>query len=677
MKKKLRKLSSRRVVHNFGILVLSFLELELIFRLIDNLPIINVVSIRIVLGLSIIALLFSFIFAFLPKIVNKILNLVLVLTFTIYGIAELGFNNFIGVYASISTNSQLGAVSGYIGEFISSFKYSFYLLVIPFVLLLIYYLFVEKRWVLDMPKLKITKRVVFLKTIPVFILIILSMLYYGTLKVTFMQDKLSSSTSYDLFLKPTNANLVVREFGFIGYSFLDIKEYFFPGNFVSSINVDINSLASEASVSEHITIDNDLWLEIIDTETDEELNSLNSYFISNTVTTTNDYTGLFAGKNLIVIMVESANDIIFNEEYYPNIAKLVANGYTFTNNYSPRNVCSTGNNEMGGMISLYSINNNCTVNVYKNNTYFESIFNLFNNAGYVTNSFHDYYDWYYNRNTIHKNMGSGTFYDAVTLGINFSYTYGAYDTWASDEELMEKYLEILDERDEDEPFMSFITTVTSHQPFSTSSNYGDMYMDLFPSNYPTDLKRYMSKLKVVDNAIGILLDGLESRGILDDTVIVLYGDHYPYAIDTDSLNLALDYDTSVDKNADQTPLIIYNSSLEATEFSDYTSYVDILPTVANLFDLEFDSRLYMGTDIFSDEHESLVIFIDGSWKNEIAFYNASTSEIHYYTQKVYSDEEILAINTRVQLKLEMSGLAIKRNYFSYLDEALNSSTTSE
>lgn len=677
MKKKLRKLSSRRVVHNFGILVLSFLELELIFRLIDNLPIINVVSIRIVLGLSIIALLFSFIFAFLPKIVNKILNLVLVLTFTIYGIAELGFNNFIGVYASISTNSQLGAVSGYIGEFISSFKYSFYLLVIPFVLLLIYYLFVEKRWVLDMPKLKITKRVVFLKTIPVFILIILSMLYYGTLKVTFMQDKLSSSTSYDLFLKPTNANLVVREFGFIGYSFLDIKEYFFPGDFVSSINVDINSLASEASVSEHITIDNDLWLEIIDTETDEELNSLNSYFISNTVTTTNDYTGLFAGKNLIVIMVESANDIIFNEEYYPNIAKLVANGYTFTNNYSPRNVCSTGNNEMGGMISLYSINNNCTVNVYKNNTYFESIFNLFNNAGYVTNSFHDYYDWYYNRNTIHKNMGSGTFYDAVTLGINFSYTYGAYDTWASDEELMEKYLEILDERDEDEPFMSFITTVTSHQPFSTSSNYGDMYMDLFPSNYPTDLKRYMSKLKVVDNAIGILLDGLESRGILDDTVIVLYGDHYPYAIDTDSLNLALDYDTSVDKNADQTPLIIYNSSLEATEFSDYTSYVDILPTVANLFDLEFDSRLYMGTDIFSDEHESLVIFIDGSWKNEIAFYNASTSEIHYYTQKVYSDEEILAINTRVQLKLEMSGLAIKRNYFSYLDEALNSSTTSE
>ncbi len=677
MKKKLRKLSSRRVVHNFGILVLSFLELELIFRLIDNLPIINVVSIRIVLGLSIIALLFSFIFAFLPKIVNKILNLVLVLTFTIYGIAELGFNNFIGVYASISTNSQLGAVSGYIGEFISSFKYSFYLLVIPFVLLLIYYLFVEKRWVLDMPKLKITKRVVFLKTIPVFILIILSMLYYGTLKVTFMQDKLSSSTSYDLFLKPTNANLVVREFGFIGYSFLDIKEYFFPGDFVSSINVDINSLASEASVSEHITIDNDLWLKIIDTETDEELNSLNSYFISNTVTTTNDYTGLFAGKNLIVIMVESANDIIFNEEYYPNIAKLVANGYTFTNNYSPRNVCSTGNNEMGGMISLYSINNNCTVNVYKNNTYFESIFNLFNNAGYVTNSFHDYYDWYYNRNTIHKNMGSGTFYDAVTLGINFSYTYGAYDTWASDEELMEKYLEILDERDEDEPFMSFITTVTSHQPFSTSSNYGDMYMDLFPSNYPTDLKRYMSKLKVVDNAIGILLEGLESRGILDDTVIVLYGDHYPYAIDTDSLNLALDYDTSVDKNADQTPLIIYNSSLEATEFSDYTSYVDILPTVANLFDLEFDSRLYMGTDIFSDEHESLVIFIDGSWKNEIAFYNASTSEIHYYTQKVYSDEEILAINTRVQLKLEMSGLAIKRNYFSYLDEALNSSTTSE
>ena len=159
---------------------------------------------------------------------------------------------------------------------------------------------------------------------------------------------------------------------------------------------------------------------------------------------------MFEGKNLIVIMVESGNEIMLNSEYYPNIQRLVENGLHFTNNYSPRNICSTGNNEMGAMISLYSINNNCTANVYQNNTYFESIFNLFNNQGYTTNSFHDYYDWYYDRSVIHKNMGSGTFYDAVDLDLDFSYNYPAYDTWASDEELMEKYLEIIDENESKE-----------------------------------------------------------------------------------------------------------------------------------------------------------------------------------------------------------------------------------
>ena len=241
---------------------------------------------------------------------------------------------------------------------------------------------------------------------------------------------------------------------------------------------------------------------------------------------------------------------------------------------------------------------------------------------------------------------------------------------------MEKYLDIIDQNGVDQPFMSFITTVTSHMPYNMSSEYGDKYLDLFPSDYPIELKRYMSKLKEVDQAIGILLDGLEDRGILDDTVIVLFGDHYPYSIDTDKINVALEYDLSIDNNADRIPLIIYNSELESKKIDTYTSYIDILPTVANLFNLDYDSRLYMGGDALSKEHESLVIFIDGSWKNEVAFYQASTNEIHYYTENTYTSEEILAINSEVRLKLEMSSLAIRRNYFSYLEYTLNNYTTS-
>ena len=684
--KKIRKLWASRVFQNYFLLLVCFLLLEIIFHLIDGISIFHVASLRVLLGLNILALLFGYIFSFLPRLLNKILSVMIVLIITIYGIAELGFHNFLGVYASISTNTQLGAVSSYIKDFLASFEWTFYLMFIPFLLLLIYYIFIDKKVSLELPKRKLNSWIVFLKMIPIFLLILLGLLYCGTLKASFMQDKYQSTTAYDLFKKPTNASLVVRNFGFTFYGILDIKEYFFPGKSLSNIEINPDDLDfktpetsenPEEEVSYHTTINNTYWLDLINREKNEDLNNLNKYFVSNTVTTGNEYTGMFEGKNLIVIMVESGNEIMLNSKYYPNIQKLVANGLHFTNNYSPRNICSTGNNEMGAMISLYSINNNCTANVYQNNTYFESIFNLFNNEGYITNSFHDYYDWYYDRSVIHKNMGSGTFYDAVKLKLDFSYNYPAYDTWASDEELMEKYLEIIDENGTDKPFMSFITTVTSHMPYNMSSEYGDMYMDLFPEDYSTELKRYMSKLKVVDNAIGILLDGLEKQGILDDTVIVLFGDHYPYSIDTEKINAALDYDLSVDNNADRIPLIIYNSEIKAEEIDAYTSYIDILPTVANLFNLNYDSRLYMGTDALSLEHEDMVIFIDGSWKNAYAFYNASTSKLHYYTNKTYTDEEILAINTEVRLKLEMSGLAIRKNYFSYLKEALSNYTTSE
>lgn len=673
MKKKIRKLWNNRILKNYVLLMVSFLIIEIIFRIIEQIPIIHYSSSRIFLGLNILALFFGYLLSFLPKIIAKVGNILLVLIASIYSVLELGFHNFLGVYASISTNTQLGAVTSYIKDFLGSFKWSYFLLFIPFILLVLYYILLDKKVNLDLPKYKKTKIVILKKLIPVVLLLSFSVLYYGSLKVSFMQDKTEASSAYEIFLKPTNASLAIRNFGILGYGLLDIKEYFFPGDVTHTIEIDPDSIQSEAKITVQSAIDNDTWLGLIDEETDEELNTLNKYFISNEASTTNEYTGLLEGKNVIVIMVESGNDILLNEEYYPNIARLTKNGYTFINNYSPRNVCSTGNNEMSAMISLYSINNNCTANVYQDNTYFESIFNLFKDANYNTNSFHDHYDEYYARDIIHKNMGSDAYYNAVDLDLDFKYSYGS---WASDEELMENYLEYLRDSDLSKPFMSFITTVTSHQPYN-GSGYGKAYFDLFPEEYPDELKYYMSKLKVVDNAIGILLERLDSLNILDDTVIVLFGDHYPYAIEPDTLNLELDYDATLDSNADQVPLIIYNSELEEKEFLQYTSYINLTPTLANLFNLKFDSRLYMGLDALSREYDSLVIFPDGSWKNANAYYNASTSKISYYTKNMYTDEEILAINSKVRLKLEMSSLAIRRNYFSYLNKSLNSITTSK
>lgn len=681
--KKLKKLWQIKYFKNYFILLLCLMILEIIFRSIEGLSIFSYAGLRIFLGINFIALLISFILNYLPKIVAKIVNPLIVLGLSIYGLAELGFNNFLGVYASLQIKTQASAVTSYVLDFIKSFRLPFYLMLIPFILILIYYIFIDKKIDIDMPKRKVNITVVTINVFKFLLIIFVGLLYFGTLKLDFMQNKLSSVSTYELFRKPTIPSLTVNEFGYIGFGILDVKEYFFPAKEEElNVNYNPNSIKKPTdevndpdtiTYTDHLDIDNDLWISIIDNETNNTYNNINKYLISNRTTKTNEYTGLFENKNLIVIMVESGSNIMLDEEYYPNLSKIYNEGWSWKNYYSPRNSCSTGNNEISGMTSLYTIYNNCTSNIYKNNTYFESIFELFNNKGYDTNSFHDHFDAYYYRTTIHKNMGSKRFYKVQDMKIPYGHTYGE---WASDEEMMNYYLSIIDSRDPEVPFMSWITTVTSHQPYSDSSLYNEKYRGLFPSDLPTDVRSYMSKLKVVDNAIGVLLDGLEERGILDDTVIALFCDHYPYAISNNNLMKVLDYDLKTDNNADQVPFVIYNSATEKKEFNEYATYVDLTPTLANLFNLNFDSRLYLGEDILSEEHNNMIVFADGSWKNEYAYYDAGSNKIKYYTEKTYSDEEILAINEQVSLKLKMSSAIIKNNYFNYLEKKIDSATTS-
>lgn len=682
--KKIKKLWQNRFFKNYLLLMLAFTFIEIIFHIIENISIVSYDTLRIWIGINIISCLFAFIFKWLPNLAAKILNLIIILIVAIYGIVELGFHNFLGVYASLQIKTQASAVTSYIWDFVKSFHLSFYCLLIPFILLLLYYLFLDKKWDkkidIELPRKKINITTIIINSFQVLIIIFLCLIYLGTLKWQFMQSKLESVSTYELFKKPTNPGLEVKKFGIIGFGLLDIKEYFFPGREIdieinyNPDNIDNNSDKNTIEYQNQLSINNEIWKQLIEEESNTTYNNLNKYFISNEISMTNDYTGYFANKNIIAIMVESGSNLMINKEYYPNLYKLYSEGWSWDNYYSPRTSCSTGNNETSAMTGLYSIYNSCNSNVYRNNTYFESIFNLFNNQGYTTNSFHDYTDAYYYRTTIHRNMGSSKFYKVNEMGIKYGTTYG---DWPSDADMMEYYLKILDERDTSKPFMSWITTVTSHQPYTDSCKYNYLYDDLFPSNYSRSVRSYMSKLKVVDDAIGVLLEGLEERGLLEDTVIVLFADHYPYAIGTNELQDAFSYDISKDNTVDQVPFIIYNSKLEAKHFTQYTSYINFTPTIANLFGLDFDSRLYMGMDVLSNEYNSIVVFADGSWKNEVAYYNASLGTINYYTQKTYTNEEILAINEEISLKLKMSSSAIKTNYFNYLNKALSSYTTSE
>lgn len=649
----LKKIS--KYLYNIIILTTSILLIEIIFKLVNNQNLFNVSIIRILFSTIIISLIISYIELYLKNKTCKKLNLLIIFIISFYSILQVGFNNFLGVYISFNVTSQAGAVTSYIIDFIKSFYWYYYLLLFPFILLIVFYKLQERKIIkinVDNNFNKLEKSLSLISFLLVF-----GFLYHVTISTNIFQNKLQIISNKELFKSASNPSLAIREFGSTMFFVLDIKNSFVHDD---SEIIDNNKPNSNNNPSDK------KWQELIEKEENLTLNYLNEYFINKTKTGKNSYTGLFEDKNLIVIMMESVNDIFINEEMYPNFYKLLSSGYYFKNNYSPRNSCATGNNELSGMIGLYSIYNKCTANTYSNNIYPYSIFNLFNNKGYKTTSMHDYTEKYYQRREIHTNMGSGKYFDVDDLKL----TYNTKDEeWASDEDFMKQVVNILKNYKEKDKFMTWLTTVTSHQPYG-SSTYGDKYLYLFESekysDYNIKLKRYMSKLKVLDDGLGVLLKGLEDQGKLDDTVIILYGDHYPYGLANNILEDALSYSIDEKYENERVPMVIWSNDLEATTYTEYTSYVNLLPTIANLFNLDYDTRYSTGQDLFSSDYQSITVFADGSWKNEIAFYNASNDNITYYTNKEYTIDEIIKINESVNNKIKYSNLAIQHNYFNYL-----------
>ncbi len=677
------------IFKNYFLLTITLLAEEIIFRVVTNLTVLDWTLLRTFIGINVISLLCAAIFSFFGRLISNILNVITALALSIYSVAQAGFKNFVGVFISFGTSSQIGAVKEYIGDYINSFHWNYWLILIPSAVLILFYILfdhrikvLERNDAIDFSEKfdskerkelndKILaktrrKRVINSKINAVVIAIVFGVLYYFTLSAGFMQNPLQIEPTRQLFNHPDIPDIAMSQFGPSMYLFVDVKSLLLPSEKLEESSYDEGYVKQEQVISDYTRrIDDTLWEQVAKNEKKSNYKRLNNYFLSQEITDRNDYTGIFKDKNLIVIMMESTNTIVLDERFFPNMHKLYTEGWAWTNNYSPRNSCSTGNNEMSGMVSLYTINNSCTANNYRKNVYPEAIFNLFNNSGYTTTSYHNYTEQYYYRSTIHKNMGSSHFYGVEELEIPFS---NAYKEWPSDVELVEKMLEKIEDQDK---FMVWMTSVTAHQPYTTSSEYGNKYLDLFKdTGYDITLKRYMSKLKEFDNAIGALLDGLEDQGKLDDTVIVLYGDHYPYGLKNSVLNTYFDYNVEYQYEVDRIPFIIYNSEIQSQQFDEYTSYINLTPTVANLFDLDYDPRLYAGYDLLSKTYPDRVIFANGSWKDKKAFYNASTGKITYVRKDdTYTDEEIKEINKTISDKISMSNLAIKVDYFNYLEAA--------
>ncbi len=659
-----------KMVRNTIMLFLFLFSTEIIVRMVTD-TFLGYGILRIGISSLIISMLIALISSYFNKVVSKIFKIIFCIIITIYTFVEVGLYNYLGFYMGIGNSEQGAKTLSYIWDLIKSLELTYYLLFIPLILIILYYCLMDRK-LLKFEEKKKSKRIGIKKLIPTIVTICLvfvfSFIYYTTLVIPGMQNKLQTIKNTSLLKYPENSNLSVSQFGVLIYGLTDINSYVFnitgdEIDFISTNKSNNNNVITDYTR----TIDDTAWNKLISNEKNTTYNKLNNYFINREISNKNEYTGIFKDKNLIVILLESVNEIAINKEYFPNIWKIYNEGISFRNNYTPRNNCSTGNNEMTAMTSLYSINNTCTANKYKKNEYFQAIFNMFSNQGYTTSSYHSYTDKYYSRHTIHPNMGSGKFYGVVDLGMEYS---NVYEEWPSDLTFFETAMPYFVK---DDKFMAFMTTVTTHQTYNVPSTLGDKYLDLFENTeYSKTTKRYLSKMTELDKALGYMLEELERNGKLENTVIAMFADHYPYGLTNAQINTVLDYDVNVRQEVDRTPMVIYNSSIEPVNVEKYTSVVDLLPTLLNMFDINYDPRLYFGNDIMDDNYFGRVQFVDGSWQDSVGFYRATNGKFTSTNEdgKSYTTNEILEINKDITTKQKMSSVAIKNNYFKYLKDGL-------
>lgn len=454
--------------------------------------------------------------------------------------------------------------------------------------------------------------------------------------------------------------LTASKFGLITTMRLDAKRTIFGfEEVIAKVSNDEPPVEiTEENIIEYNVMELD-FNALINSEKDKTVKSMHQYFSTVAPTSKNEYTGMFKGKNLIVFVAEAFSPMAINEKYTPTLYKLYNEGFQFTNFYTPFFYVSTSDGEYTSLLSLLPKNTGWNMYRSRNNYLPFTYANVFKKLGYEARAYHNGSYKYYDRHLSHPNMGYQ--YKACGNGLKINCKY-----WPqSDIEMIEA---TIDEYINSEHYITYYMTVSGHLEYNfmggnkMASKHKKEVADL---NAPTAVKAYMATQMEFDQALEILINKLEANGTLDDTVIVITADHYPYGLTDSDIKKYANYIDDFKFDVHRNNFLIWNSEMtEPIVIDKYAYQLDALPTVLNLFGIEYDSRLLMGTDILSDS-DPLIIFNDRSWITDKGRYNAVSKKFTSFGESV-SNEYIEKINAIVSNKYSMSANILDKNYYKHV-----------
>ena len=502
----------------------------------------------------------------------------------------------------------------------------------------------------------------------------------------------SENSPYSLYYTMDFPEFSVDNLGLLTYMRLDAKRYYF-GFEASLIAYDIDdtildqiedeidkdegssndsavggNTEDEALLEERPTVTYEPQILNIDFNTlisgtsDPNIKEMHQYFSQVEPTDKNAFTGKYKDYNLIFITAEGFSHLAIDPVITPTLYKLQHEGVNFTNFYTPIWGVSTSDGEYVATTGLIPKSGVWSYRHSRNNAMPFAMGNQLKAKGYVTKAYHNHTYTYYDRNLSHPNMG----YDYVGVGNGLEIK----NTWPeSDLEMMD--ITVKDYVDLPK-FHTYYMTVSGHMYYNFNDNAmayknREVVKDL---PYSDAVKAYLATQVEFDHAMASLLKQLEASGRLDNTLIAISADHYPYGLTVDEIEELTGHE--IDENFDlyRNAFILYAKGMEPLTVDRPTSSLDIIPTLSNLMGLDFDSRMLMGVDMFSDS-APLVIFSNRSFISEYGAYNSKTGVFTPNKVGEKLNEDLLttyrkAISNRINEKFFYSARILETNYYSQI-----------
>ena len=677
-------------IHPFFLILCSILFWEILLH-VSLCGEINTRILYVILFSAFFALAFTVLTGFLPSLCNKILLWLVMTVLYLWYAAQLIYFRIFGGFISVYLIQMGGeAITAFFKETVSCVVDNLWflgILAIPLILTGI---------LMGLRRLNMERRRILRQVILVAVCVLIHLIALGTLPL----GGTGAYTIYDVYHNVnTGTDSSVASLGFLTTFRLELKfmllgnETDTPGgeegggleNLLGSIptlpkptiptptvpdpndpngGTDVTTPTEPPVIytDQTLEIDFDALLEQAMAAGNSTLATLHQYFAAQTPTKTNDYTGMFEGKNLIYMVCESFSPIVIDPELTPTLYKLYNEGLKFTNFYgSYYNVTTNGEYTacMGIFPDLSRSKKDGSFAYSANNYVPFTLGNMFQDQlGVNAYGYHNYKGSYYNRNQSHPNMG----YACKFMNDGMTFSGGWWPS--SDLQMMEQSIpDYINE----EQFHAYYMTFSGHYAYDLEENpmCKKNAAEVAHLPYSDTVKAYISCHLELEKAMAYLMEQLEAAGKLENTVIVMTSDHFPYGLTQKQYNELAGEKKDSAFGIYENAFICWSYGMEdPIEIDTPCCTVDILPTLLNLFGFSYDSRLLVGQDVLDPSIEHIAILHNGSFITDKVKFNSSNGKVTYLVdESLVPAGYVDAVTRIVQNRFTVSTAILNNDYY--------------